>query len=642
MTSVADKRRTPDLPRRVLFLNDVGFQYGAGIAQSRQLECIMGLGIEAGVLTWAQGNIQLENIATRMIDPDLWLGIREVCHLEGGKALSDEAVIAGLLMEVARFNPEVIIVGNLHAARWPFQLLPALRGIGCRVLTFLHDAYLFTGRCAYPGDCTLYLTGCNETCPTATQYPTLQPALIAGAWQIRRDIFGGPSGIEVIANSLWSKRMFQTAMPTVDHIEAIELSANEDTFKPADKLAARRLLGLPEKMPIVLCAAVNFHEERKGGRQLREIVATLADEVCFTAFGHNTGEIPGMIGLGYHLQADKLATIYQAADIFLSTATEEAFGQTVMEAQLCGLPVVAFKAGGVEEIVRNEITGKLVRNGDAAEAVAAIRAMIKDSRFMDVAPPWARQLALARFSMWWQEQRWHEYLTGRRLVGTGHNPPTLVYPYQDVDVVSTQLYRPSWSGADSFLSEEHAQIFDKTSSLPGWQTPGDSFKLYEMGYYAGDVILEIGTFGGRSATVELRGAFANPARTQRPQFYGIDIMDDSITRTRQILAGEMLGQYCHLFHGVLRDFVSRWSITPTMVFLDGDHSYEGCKADLDILSVYLKVGTPVLVHDFLNTENETGKIGVKRAALEWETAGRGRFMGCFGCCALYVTLPPVI
>jgi hypothetical protein len=207
-----------------------------------------------------------------------------------------------------------------------------------------------------------------------------------------------------------------------------------------------------------------------------------------------------------------------------------------------------------------------------------------------------------------------------------------------VDSVTTHAFRPSWPGVESFLNAEHAQIFDQTSALPGWQTPGDSFKLYEMGYHAGDVILEIGTFGGRSATVELRGALANPARTQQPQFYGIDIMDDSITRTRQILAGEMLGQYCHLFHGVLGDFVQRWQITPTMVFLDGDHSYEGCKADLEILSQYIRAGTPVLVHDFLNTENQTGKIGVQRAAMEWAAAGHGRFMGCSGCCALYVTV----
>ena len=639
MNPVADHRRSPVLPRRVLFLNDVGFQYGAGVAESRQLECIMGLGIEAGVLCWAHGSIRLENVATRVIVPDLWLGIHEVNHLEGGKSLSDEAVIAGLLMEVARFNPEVVIVGNLHGAHWPFELLTALRGIGCRVITFLHDAYLFTGRCAYPGNCTLYLTGCNETCPTATQYPALEPAKIAGAWQLRREIFGGTNGIEVVANSQWSRRMFQMALPAVGHIATVELSANEQIFRPADKRSARVELGLPDDKPVVLCAAVNFQEARKGGQQLRDIVSTLAGEITFAAFGHNAQEIPGLIGLGYHLNADKLARAYQAADIFLSTATEEAFGQTVMEAQLCGVAAVAFHAGGVDEIIRNEITGKLVRNGDVAEAVAAIRTVVQDARFMANAGPWAREYATVRFSMFAQEERWRHYFAGRGQSGTGPNPPTLVYPgdeVADAEPAALQRHRPSWPGTPSFLNAEHAHIFEKTSALPGWQEAGDSFKLYEMGYHAGDVILEIGTFGGRSATVALRGALGNPARTQAPQFYGIDILDDSVTQTRQILAGEMLGQYCHLFHGVLRDFVQRWQITPTMVFLDGDHSFAGCKADLEILSTYLRPGTPVLVHDFLNDDNDGDKLGVRRAAQEWSAAGHGQFMGCHGCSALYV------
>lgn len=638
MKSVPDKRRTPDLPKRVLFLNDVGFQYGAGVAQSRQLECIMGLGIEAGVLTWAKGAVELEHVATRNIDPDLWLGIHEVNALECGKTLSDDTVVTGLLLEVARFDPDVVIVGNLHAARWPLRLLTALRAIGCRVLAFVHDAYLFTGRCAYPGGCTLYLTGCDETCPTASHYPALHPSLIAGAWRERREIFGGRDGIEVIANSLWSKKMFLTAMPSCGHIETIELSANEDIFKPGDKLAARQHLGLPLDRPIVLCAAVNFQEDRKGGPQLRAIVAALQGEVTFAAFGHHAAqEIPGLIGLGYHLNAHTLALAYQAADVFLSTATEEAFGQTIMEAQLCGVPTVAFHTGGVDEIIRHEITGKLVRNRDTVEAVAAIRQILQDPRFSAVASPWARKYAVQRFSMWRHEERWHRYLAGHRLHGTGHHPPTRAYPLVANPDAPFAPFHPSWDGPSEFLSEEHAQIFARTSHLPGWQAPGDSFKLYEMGYHAGDVILEIGTFGGRSATVALRGALANPARTQSPQFYGIDILDDSIVRTRQILAGEMLGPYCHLFHGVLADFVQRWQITPTMVFLDGDHIYEGIRDDLLLLSQYLKPGTPVLVHDFLNHENQSGRMGVHKATLEWAAAGHGRFMGCFGCCALYVT-----
>ena len=558
MKPVPDKRRTLDLPRRILFLNDVGFQYGAGVAQARQVETILALGIEVGVFAWATGAIDLEDVATRPIDPDLWRGIREINDLEGGKKLSDATVIAGILMEVARFNPGVVIVGNLHAARWPFSLLPALREIGCRVLAFLHDAYLYTGRCAYPGSCQLYLTGCNATCPTADHYPILAPALIAGAWQIRRDIFGGTHGIEVVANSHWSRRMMQTALPACSHVETIHLGADEFVYQPGDKPAARRQLGLPTDKPVVLCAAVNFQEPRKGCQQLREIIAALQDTVTFAAFGHNAHEIPGLIGLGFHLTAAKLAEIYQAADLYLGTATEEAFGQTIMEAQLCGLPVVAFQVGGVDEIVRNEITGKLVRNGDVPEAIAAIRATLTDLRYKAVAGPWARQYAVARFSQWAHETRWHHFLIGLVKTGTGHNPPTLEHPLVErEDNRETDTHRPSWPGAEIFLSEEHAQIFEKTSHLPGWQTPADSFKLYEMAYHAGDVILEIGPFGGRSAIAALRGALANRSRTMRPQYFGIDIDADSIARTRAALALEMLGDYCHLFHGALREFVER-------------------------------------------------------------------------------------
>ena len=638
MKIAPDKRRTSDLPKRILFLNDVGFQYGAGIAQARQVEAIMALGIEVGVLAWATGNIGLADVATRAIDPDLWLGMREVNDLEGDKLMSDDTLVAGLLLEVARFNPKIIIVGNLHAARWPFRLLPALRSIGCRVITFVHDAYLYTGRCAYPGTCELYLTGCNATCPTADQYPKLAPALIADAWQTRRDIFGGVNGIEVVANSYWSKKMFLTALPACPHVEPIYLSADEFVFKPGDKLAARQRLGLPNDKPVVLCAAVNFQEPRKGCHQLRDIIAALREEVTFAAFGHNTHEIPGLVGLGYHLGATQLAEIYQTADLFLSTATEEAFGQTIMEAQLCGIPAIAFHNGGVAEIIRNEITGKLVRNGDTTEAIATLRAALADNRFMETAGPWSRQYAVSRFSMWAQEERWHVYLSGRPQQGTGRPRPNLAYPFDEqVDYHAMDGHRPSWPAESNFLSEEHAAIYRQTSAIPGWQAPGDSFKLFEMGWHAGDVILEIGPFGGRSATVALRGALANRARTLRPEYYGIDIDADSIARTRGSMATEKLGDYGHLFHGTLQEFVSRWTIVPTMVFLDGDHTYQGVVADLAILSNYLRPGTPVLVHDLRNIENESGKIGVKRAAREWENRGRGHFLGCFGCSALYLT-----
>jgi len=409
--SASDSLNPLGLPRRVLFLNDVGFQYGAGIAQARQIEALLALGLEVGALAWATGEIKLEHVATRPVDPQLWLGIREVNGLEGDKFLSDRAVIAGLQLEVARFNPSVVLVGNLHAARWTLRLLPALRELGCRVIAFVHDAYLYTGRCAYPGNCELYLTGCNDTCPTADVYPQLAPPLIAGAWQLRREIFGGAHGIEIVANSRWSERMFRAAIPQSPLVDHVYLGADDRVFQPGDRAAARRQLGLPDDKPVVLCAAVNFQEPRKGGPELREIIAALRGEATFAAFGHNAAEIPGLVGLGYHLQAHQLATIYQAADVYLGTATEEAFGQTLMEAQLCGVPVVAFRTGGVEEIVQHDVTGKLVPNRGIAETVAALRAMLADRSFRERAGAQARAHAASAFGFEAHAHRWQAYLS---------------------------------------------------------------------------------------------------------------------------------------------------------------------------------------------------------------------------------------
>jgi hypothetical protein len=88
--------------------------------------------------------------------------------------------------------------------------------------------------------------------------------------------------------------------------------------------------------------------------------------------------------------------------------------------------------------------------------------------------------------------------------------------------------RPSWRASSKYVNSNHKEIFDQTKHLPGWQMEGDSYKLYEMGYFAGDVILEIGTFGDRSAVVELRGVLSNQNRAIKPQIFGIDVNINSI------------------------------------------------------------------------------------------------------------------
>ena len=185
-----------------------------------------------------------------------------------------------------------------------------------------------------------------------------------------------------------------------------------------------------------------------------------------------------------------------------------------------------------------------------------------------------------------------------------------------------------------FINDEHRGVFERTKHLPGWQHPGDTNKLYELGYHYGDRILEIGVYGGRSAVVELLGALANPERRQPPQFVGVDLDVEAYLRSLKSLNEFGLTQHAAIYLGTLQDLYREYSWDPTMVFVDGDHSYEGAKSDLNLLRTIVRPGTPVICHDYTNGDNDTGAMGVRRAIDEFVQEGHATFEGIYGVCAM--------
>ncbi|MFH0762824.1 MAG: lipopolysaccharide heptosyltransferase II [Candidatus Omnitrophota bacterium] len=73
-------------------------------------------------------------------------------------------------------------------------------------------------------------------------------------------------------------------------------------------------------------------------------------------------------------QRDIPGILSQLDLLVLASVTHETFGRVIIEAQACGVPVVATKVGGVVDIIENNVNGLLVPPADpAAMASAAIR-----------------------------------------------------------------------------------------------------------------------------------------------------------------------------------------------------------------------------------------------------------------------------
>ena len=61
---------------------------------------------------------------------------------------------------------------------------------------------------------------------------------------------------------------------------------------------------------------------------------------------------------------DSIRNFYRQADLFVTATTWEGMPNTVLEAMACGLPVVASRASGLEELVHEGINGYLVDIND--------------------------------------------------------------------------------------------------------------------------------------------------------------------------------------------------------------------------------------------------------------------------------------
>lgn len=171
-----------------------------------------------------------------------------------------------------------------------------------------------------------------------------------------------------------------TSPPGIDH----------SIFKPGDREAARKWLGLPDG-PIVLFAG--RIQALKGIDVAIGALARMDEPAQLVIVGGPSGrageaEVEHLLalaeGLGIaariHMIAPQphaqLAMFYQGADVLIMPSRSETFGLVAAEAQACGLPVVASRIGGIPYVIDNGESGILVDVGDEPGFAAALDRVI--------------------------------------------------------------------------------------------------------------------------------------------------------------------------------------------------------------------------------------------------------------------------
>ena len=276
----------------------------------------------------------------------------------------------------------------------------------------LHDMNPFTGGCHYSGGCERFKSGCGS-CPQIVS-PGPQDVSVDSINAKRHALQGRE--IHVTAPSQWMLDLAKQSpvWPAGTTFTKIHLGFDLETFFPVDRTVARQELGIESDAVLVAFGADDLNSNRKGFHHLLAALKQIETDckVQCLVFGGgeipNDPELPPIHHLGFIDSADRQRLAYCASDLVVVPSREDNQPQVGLEAMACGVPVIAFDAGGIPEYVRDGETGSLVALGDEASLAKKISGLCDLESFRTRLGNAALAMVQKEFELSKQTQLYHD------------------------------------------------------------------------------------------------------------------------------------------------------------------------------------------------------------------------------------------
>ena len=249
--------------------------------------------------------------------------------------------------------------------------------LGKPILWRLSDMWPFTGGCHYSYGCTKYETLCGK-CFQLNSQSNYDLSRLTLKNKIK--FWKNTDNLTLIAPSKWIKKCAsKSSVFRNTKIELIHTGVDNKIFYPKDKYNCRKSLRLSHDKKLILFGSINpFKDDRKGGNLLFKALTKLKnmENVELTIFGEraskNYFKNYKLNNFGVITDDIRMSMIYSAADIFVAPSIEENLANTVLEALMSGIPVVAFNIGGMPDAIEHKINGYLAKPFDVDDLARGI------------------------------------------------------------------------------------------------------------------------------------------------------------------------------------------------------------------------------------------------------------------------------
>lgn len=202
--------------------------------------------------------------------------------------------------------------------------------------------------------------------------------------------------VAAIAPSRWMETAArESGVFPENRIPCIPYEISQGPWQEQERATARPRLGIPDDLGVVLFGTDSVSCPRKGGDLLAAALGGMSAgsrPVRLVSFGKGGADFPGFAGIehqsfGHIGEEERLAALFAAADVFVTPSREDNLPNVVLESLASGTPVVAFRIGGMPDMIEDGVTGRLAAPFSTAGLMAAIRDILdwNEQRRIDVA-----------------------------------------------------------------------------------------------------------------------------------------------------------------------------------------------------------------------------------------------------------------
>ena len=384
---------------RILIVNTSEKNGGAAVAANRLMEALNSNGEDAKMLVRDKQTDDKRVVALRRSRLHWWQFLWErwciFLHLHLSRQRLFELDIANTGTDITTL-PEFKAADIIHLS-WINQAMLSLADIkkivnsGKPVVWTMHDIWPATAICHYARGCKQFHTACHH-CPLLPRGGGNND-LSARVWRKKTAVLQDKSILFVACSKWLEGQAKQSALLKNQIVTSIPNPIDTRIFCKQDKKQARRAFGLPENKQLILFVSQRVTDERKGVNYFIEALQQLVTE--HPAMKQNTGviilgghsaEVAARLpipayALGYVSDTQKIASVYNSADLFVLPSLEDNLPNTIMEAMACGIPCVGYRVGGIPEEIDHLKNGYVAAYKDVNDLARGIYWVLNEAEY---------------------------------------------------------------------------------------------------------------------------------------------------------------------------------------------------------------------------------------------------------------------